>query len=166
MRASFTSTGRRAIVRPVAVSLRCPCLVDRAEFGQRLPAVGDRARIGRFEEREILDAAQAERQHAQDHAGQRGAADFRIGVARPRLEIGFGIQPVAGARRDASAAALALVGAGLADRFDVQAVELLPRAVALDAREAGIDHVVDARHRQRGFGDVGRQHDAALAARD
>ena len=33
-----------------------------------------------------------QRQHAQDHAGQRGAADFRIGVVRPRLEIGFGIQ--------------------------------------------------------------------------
>ena len=47
----------------------------------------------------------------------------------------------------------------LRDRLDVQAVEfLLPRAVALHARQ-GIDDVVDARHRQRGFGDVGRQHD-------
>ena len=56
--------------------------------------------------------------------GQRGAADFRIGVARPRFEIGFRIQAVAGAGGDAPAAALALVGAGLADRLDVQAVEL------------------------------------------
>ena len=55
---------------------------DRAEFEQLLPAVGDRARIRRFEEREFLDAPQAQRQHAQDHAGQRGAADFRIGEAR------------------------------------------------------------------------------------
>ena len=65
-----------------------------------------------------------------------GAQDFRIGVARPRLEIGLRIQAVADAGGDAAAAALALVGAGLRDRLDVQAVELLPRAVALDPRHA------------------------------
>ena len=97
MRASFTSTGSRDIVRPIGGELALAC-VDRAEFAQLLPAVGDRARIRRIEERELLDAAQAQRQHAQDHAGQRGAADFRIGVARPRQEIGFGIQADADAR--------------------------------------------------------------------
>ena len=139
-------------------------LVDRAEFGQLLPAVGDGAAVGRLQERERLDIAQAQRQHAQDHAGQRGAADFRVGVLRPRFEIGLAVQPVASAFADAAAAALALVGAGLADRFDVQPVELAARAVALDPGQARIDHVADARHRQRGFGDVGRQHDAALGA--
>src|SRR3546814_4446289 len=63
---------------------------------------------------------------------------------------------------DLPASALALVGAGLADRLDVQAVELETRAVALHARQSRVDDIVDARHRQRGLGDVGRQHDAPL----
>src|SRR3546814_17721066 len=72
---------------------------------------------------------------------------------------------VAGAGRNAPASALALVGAGLADRFDVQAVELETRAVALHARPSRVDHVMDARHRQRGLGAVGRPPDAPLRTR-
>src|SRR3546814_1067673 len=87
----------------------------------------------------IAVAAQPQRQHPQDHAGQRRAADFRIGVRRARLEVGLRIDPVAGAGRNAPASALALVGAGLADRLDVQAVELETRAVALHARQSRVD---------------------------
>ena len=140
-------------------------LVDGPQLGQLLPAVGDGARIGWFEKWKRLDAAQPQRQHAQDHARKRGAADLRIGVGRARGEIAFGIQPVAGARRDAPAAPLALVGAGLADRFDVQAIELLPRTVALDPRQPRVHHVMDARHGERGLGHVGGQHDPSLRAR-
>ncbi len=32
--------------------------------------------------------------------------------------------------------------------------------VAADARHAGVDHVANPRHRQRGFGDVGGEHNA------
>ena len=128
---------------------------DRAEFAQLLPAVGNRARIGRLQEREVLDPPQTERQHAQDHPGQRRAADLRIGEARPRFEVGLRVQPVAGAVGDAAAAALALVGTGLRDRLDMQAVELAARAVALDPRQSGIDHIADPRHRQRGLGHIG-----------
>ncbi len=138
--------------------------VHRAELVQLLPAIGDCARIRRFQERERLDIAQTEGQHPQDHAGQRGATDFRIGERGARGEIGLGIQADAGTGGDAAATTGALVGACLADRFDVQAVELLARAVALDAGDAGIDHVMDARHGQRGLGDVGRQHDPPLRA--
>ena len=46
----------------------------------------------------------------------------------------------------------------------MQALELAARHVALHARGAGVDDVADARHRQRGFGDVRRQHDAPLRA--
>ena len=56
--------------------------IDRAEFVQLLPAIGNRTRVGRLQERELFDIAQAQRQHAQDHPGQRGAADFRIGEFR------------------------------------------------------------------------------------
>ena len=66
---------------------------------------------------------------------------------------------------DAAAAAGALVRRRLADRLDLQLLDLVAVAVALDARHAGVDHVADARHRQRGLGDVGRQHDAARAVR-
>ena len=38
-------------------------------------------------------------------------------------------------------------------------------AVAADARDAGVDHRADAGHRERGLGDVRRQHDAAAARR-
>ena len=137
--------------------------IDRAEFAQLLPAVGHRARIGRFEEGNF-SISPSPSASMQDHPGQRGAADFRIGELRPREEVGFRIQADAGAGRDAAATARALVGAGLRDGLDVQAVEFLPRAVALDPRHARIDHVMDARHRQRGFGDVGREHDAPLRA--
>jgi hypothetical protein len=44
----------------------------------------------------------------------------------------------------------------------MQAIELGARAVALDPRRAGIDHVADSRHRKRGFGHVGGQHQAPL----
>ena len=144
-----------------------PALVgqsDRAEFTQLLPAIGDGARVWRLQKRELLDVPQAQRQHPQDHPGQRRPADFRIGVFQPRSEVRFGIDPQAHARRDPPAAAGALVGAGLADRFDMQAVQFLARAVALDPGHAGIDHIVDARHGQRSLGHVGGQHDPPLRA--
>ena len=90
-----------------------PIFIDSAQFAQGLPTVADGARVRRIDERKILDSAQTEIEHAQDHARQRGAQDFRIGVTRPRLEIGFRIQAIADAGGDTAAAALALVGAGL-----------------------------------------------------
>ncbi|KAG0772223.1 hypothetical protein G6F22_015902 [Rhizopus arrhizus] len=46
----------------------------------------------------------------------------------------------------------------------MQAIQLVARAVAFDAGETGVDHVADARHRQRGFGHIGGQHDAPVRA--
>ncbi len=56
--------------------------IDRAQLAELLPAIGDGALIRCFQEREILDPAEAELQHPQDHPGQAGAADFRIGEFR------------------------------------------------------------------------------------
>ena len=136
--------------------------VHRAQLLQLLPAVGNGARVGRFQEREVLQPPEPERQHAQDHARQRGAQDFRIGIARPALEIVLRVEPEAHPRCHPPAASGALVGAGLRDRFDMQALELAARAVALHPRKARIDHVADAWHGERGLGHVGRQHDAPL----
>ena len=79
--------------------------------------------------------------------------------SRPRSRAGCRCR-----RRDATAPAGALVGTGLADRLDRQALHLGALAVARDAGGAGVDDVADARHGQRGLGDVGGQHDPAAAA--
>ena len=64
-----------------------------------------------------------------------------------------------------AAAAGALVRRGLRDRLDRQLLDLVAVRVAADARQAGVDDVADARHRQRGLRHVGRQHDAPPARR-
>lgn len=38
------------------------------------------------------------------------------------------------------------------------------RGIAFDPCQAGVDYVFDARHGERGFGHIGRQHDAPFAA--
>ena len=53
----------------------------------------------------------------------------------------------------------------LRDLLDLQQRRLVAQRVALDAREPGVDHVADARHRERRLGDVGREHDAPPARR-
>ena len=59
----------------------------------------------------------------------------------------------------------ALVRRRLRDLLDLQQRRLVAQRIALDAREPGVDHVADARHRERGLGDVGREHDAPAARR-
>ncbi|MND79692.1 hypothetical protein D3C80_714390 [compost metagenome] len=46
------------------------------------------------------------------------------------------------------------------NRLDRQALHLGAETVTTDTRGTGINHVLDAGHGQRGFRDVGRQHDA------
>ena len=134
--------------------------VDRAELRQQLVAVGDHARLRRLDEREALRFAQLERLHAQDHRGERRAQDLRIGELGARIELVLRIQAHAHAARHPAAAAGALVGRGARDRFHLQHLDLVAIAVAVDARDARVDHVADARHRQRGFGHIGGEHHA------
>ena len=140
-------------------------VVERIQFLQQLVAVGDGARRRRLEERKGLDIAEMQRLHAQDDAGQRGTQDFWISEGRARLEPHLVVEADADAGGDAAAAAGALVGGGLRDLLDLQLLDLVAVRVALDAGETGIDDVADARHGQRGLGDVGRQHDAAAGMR-
>ena len=140
-------------------------VVDRAQFGQQLVAVGDRPARRGVEERKVLDRSEPECLHAQDHAGQRRAQDLRIGEARPLREVGLVVEPDADAVADPAAPPCPLVRRRLADRLDEQLLDLVAVAVALDPRRAGIDHVADAGNRQRGLRHVRRQHDAARAVR-
>ncbi len=136
---------------------------DRAEFGQQRIAVADQARAGRIDEGEVLDRAQLQRLHAQDHAGERGAQDLGIGMRRPPGEVVLVVEAEADAVHHPAAAAGALLRSRLRDLLDLQLLDLVARRVALDPRQAGVDHVADARHGERGFGDVGRQHHAPAA---
>ena len=139
--------------------------VHRAQLVQQRVAVGDRARAGRIEEREILDLAQVQAERAQDHRGERGAQHLRVGERRPRVEILLRIQAHADAVGDAAAAPGALLRRRLRDVLHAQHLDLVAVAVALDARQPRVHHVADARHRERGLGDVGREHHAPRAAR-
>jgi hypothetical protein len=112
----------------------------------------------------VSTSVELQRLHAQDDAGQRGTQDFRIGERRPGVEIGLVVQADADAGRHPAATAGALVGRRLRDLLDLQLLDLVAVGVALDARQPGVDDVADARHGERGFGNVGRQHDAPLAA--
>ena len=140
-------------------------VVGRAELVQQLVAVGDGALRRRLEEREVLDRAEVERLHPQDHAGQRRAHDLRLGEARPGGEVGLVVEADADAVGDPAAAAGALVRRRLAHRLDRQLLDLAAKAVALDPRRAGVDDVADAGHGERGLGDVGGEHDPARAVR-
>ena len=106
-----------------------------------------------------------EGEHAQDHGRQIGAVDFRGGVAWATEEVLLGVQAVADAVAHAAATTFALICAGLSDGLDRQAQCAGGRAVATDAREASVDHVTNARHRQRGLGNIGREDDAASTLR-
>ena len=113
--------------------------------------------VRRVQEREVLDVAELQRRHLQDHRGEVGPQNLRVGVARPRLEVLLRVQPDAHARRDASRPAGPLRGRRLRDRLDGQPLHLGPAAVAGDAGGARVDDVADAWHGQRRLGDVGGQ---------
>src|SRR4051794_28378836 len=77
----------------------------------------------------------------------------------------LGVEPDADAIRHAAAAPGALAGRRLRDRLHAQELHLLAVAVALDAREARIDHVAHARHGERGLGHVSGEDDAPCTGR-
>ena len=143
----------------------CPLFGDGTELLQELVTVADRLGWRRLKEGEGFDVAEAQRLHAQDDAGQRRTQDLGVGKGRPPGEVVLGVEADADAGRDPAAAPGALVGRGLRDLFDLQLLDLVAVGIALDARQARINDVADARHGERGLGDVGRQHDAPTLVR-
>src|SRR3546814_11203516 len=83
-----------------------------------------------------------------DGRRQVGAQNLRIGEFRPSKKVFFAVQPHTNPRFDPPAAAFALVGAGLGNGFDGQALDLGPIAVAADERGDAVAHVSNA-DRQR-----------------
>ena len=136
-----------------------PVLVEGVQLLQQRDPVGDGALVRRVDEREVGDVAEVEGGHLQQDRGEVGAQDLRVGELGTGLEVGLGVEPDRDPVGRAAAATGPLPRRRLADRFDRQPLHLGAMAVPGDARRPRVDHVPDARHGQRGLGDVGRQHD-------
>ena len=139
-------------------------LVHRAELGQQLIAVGDHSRGRRIDERKVLDLAEFERAHAQDHRGERGAQDFGVAEFGAGLEILLAVEAHADAVHHPPATARALVGRSLRDLLDLQQLHFVAVTIAIDPGKARVDHEADAGNSERGLRHVGGKHDAAGAA--
>ena len=92
------------------------------------------------------DVAQFEDEHLQDDGGEVGAQNFRLGVGGALRVVFFAVKADADAGGDAAASTGALVGGGLRDGLNRQALGFGAQRVAADARGAGVDDRLDARH--------------------
>ena len=133
---------------------------DRAELEELAEPGVDHGGTRRVDEGEALDRAEAQVEHREDDAGERGAEHLgrRVGVAA--VEVLLGVEADADAGAETSAPSRALARGCLRDGFDLQALHLRAVDVARDAREARVDDGADPRDRDGGLGDVGREDDA------
>ena len=120
-------------------------LVHRTEFGQQLVAVGNGPTLRRLDEGKVFDRPQVQCLHPQDDRGQRAAQDFRVGKARPTVEVLLVVEADTDALGHPAAAARALIGRRLRNRLDQQLLDLAAKAVTFDAGGAAVDHIADAR---------------------
>ena len=134
---------------------------DGAELEQFAETFADHGGFGRVDEGELLDVAEAEVEHREDHAGEGGTQNLgrRVGVAG--VEILFGVEADASAGAETSATSRALSGGGLRDGFDLETLHLRAVDVARDAREAGVDYGADAGNGDGCLGHVRGEDDAA-----
>ena len=140
-------------------------LLQGAQLGEQPDGVVNGLGVGLLDEGELQQlprrAGDAHGRHLQQHAGQRGAQNLRIGELRPGGEVLLGVEPDGHTGRGASGTAGALIRRSLGDRLDGQPLHLGSGGVPRDAGGAGVDHVFDARHGQRGLCHIGGQHDPA-----
>ncbi|QKK06685.1 MAG: hypothetical protein HND58_12015 [Planctomycetota bacterium] len=141
--------------------VRSPSGGECAELDERLVGVADAAGGGAVEEGEGAGVAEAEGLHAEDDAGEGAAEDLRVGELGALSVVVLGVEADADAVRDAAAPAGALVGGGLGDRLDVEALHAGAGVVPVDSGEACVHDVVDAGDGHGSLGDVGREDDAA-----
>ncbi len=132
--------------------------IERAQALQQILGLGQRARRRRIDEGQIITAPGAQLQQ------QTREFDLhQLGPARGLQALALRPQAVADARRHAARATGALIGRGLADVHCHQLREAGVRVEARLAREAGIDHGLDARQGHAALGHIGGEHDAATA---
>ena len=138
-----------------------PLRVECVQFLQESDSVGDTAVVGRLDERERRDVAEAQGRHPEDDGGQIGSQDLRFGELVAGVEVVLAVEPDADTRSDAAATPRPLVGRCLRDVLDRKPLDLGAGVVTGDAGLAGVDDIADPGHRHRRFCDVGGQHDPA-----
>jgi len=139
-----------------------PVMVNGPQFPQDPEGIFDRRRRRGVQEGKLLNITEPQVQHAEDDFGQVGAQDLGRGEARPGEVVVLGIEADTDAGFDPAAPALPLIGAGLGNRRDRQALGPRARVVLGHASQAGIDHIPDAGNGDRGFRHVGGDHDLFL----
>ena len=107
---------------------------------------------------ELFRVPQLEVEALQHHRCQVGPHDFWIGERRSRFKVLTIIEPDRNPRLDATTAAAALIGTGLTDGLDGQALQTAARRISTDARDPRIDDIANPGYCQGRLSDVGRQH--------
>ena len=139
--------------------------VDCPDLLEQSIAIPDQALVRRIDEREGRDIPESKQFHLQNDGSEVGALNLGFREGAPALELLLAVETNAYTLGNTPAASLALVGRGLTDELDRQALYLAAMAVPADTRESGVDDMADPGHRQRCFGHVGCQHDSPLARR-
>ena len=137
---------------------------ERAERRERLRRLVDPRRVGRVKPRKPREFVDAERHRLEHRAREVDARDLGHRVRVAALVLGDAPQANRAPGRGAPRAARALLCACLRDWLDAQRVESAQRVVAVDAREARVDHRAHAVDREARLRDI-RRHDDAAAFR-
>ena len=151
-------TGQPVVTRSVIVA-------EGPEFEEKPTAVGDLSLIGWVDEREVLHPTEPEGRHLEDDRGEARPEDLRLGELRTGAEVVLGVEPDAHPRGDTTAPPGALRRRCLGHRLDRESLHLRATGIPADSGSPGVDHSPDPRHRDRGLGDVGGQHDATPRVR-
>ena len=130
----------------------------RTQLLEQAIAIADHFGVGGIDKGKPRHVPQPQLEHAQHDGGEIGAPDLGIGEFRAALKIGLAIEPQAHPLGHTTTATHALVGAGSGDWLNGQALQAAAHAVATDACLAGVNHVANARHGERGLGHVGGEH--------
>ena len=99
-------------------------VVNRAQLFQQFVAIVHLPAIGCFQKREMPNLAQPGGSHLQNNGRQVGTQNLRIGELRAIQKIGFIVQAKTDTRCHPAAAPCPLVGTGLGDGLDRQALDL------------------------------------------
>src|SRR5262249_39390744 len=120
----------------------------------------------RIQKREGFNFAQPKGLHPEDHLGQVGALDFRLGISGAREKVVLGVKPDTNPVLDTATAALSLISAALGNRFHRQTFGARAWIITADACQPGVNHIADPRNRQRSLGDIGGDYELATWGRN
>ena len=109
-------------------------LIQRPQLMQQAQAILDVTLVRGIDEGKLGDLAQAHGLHFQDHRRQIGAPDLRIGKGGTVIEVLLGIEADTDPSTHPATTPGTLIGRGLGDRLNRQALNLGTMAVTTDTR--------------------------------